>query len=154
MEDVKKPTEARVGLIDLGISDKVKYNDAKELRFVLVNNGTGSAIVTSMKLAVMDCGLNTNLKTLQIAAPLQVYEYRLNLEPHVKEYQIISPLFTKKQTSFYLKAGDADSFLINLLSKEAYWYEFEVRVEWMDTSRSAVNTLRSHRLRVEYSILL
>jgi hypothetical protein len=154
IENARKPIEPRINLIDLQIDGELRYTDAKELRFVLVNNGTGTAIVKSMRLAILNCGMNTELKSLEIAAPLQVYEYSVNLEPNVMEYEIISPLFTKKRPSFYLKAGEADSFLVNLTSQKAYWYEFEIRIEWMDTAGSTMNIVESPKLRVEYSILL
>jgi hypothetical protein len=144
----------KVSLTNLGIENKLDYTDTKELRFVLVNVGGNTAIVKSMRLAITDHHINKNLKSLQIAAPLEVYEYSVNLEPDVVQYEILSSRHTREHTSFYLKAGEADEFLIKLSSKKAFWYEFQIIVEWIDAASSVVNITESPKLRVEYSILL
>jgi hypothetical protein len=153
MESVK-PIEPKVTLVNLGINNELPYSDIKELRFVLVNEGGSTLIVKSIQLIVSDCDLNTNLRSLQIAAPLQVYEYQVELQPDVKHYEILSSLYTKEHTSFYLKGGEADSFLIKLSSKEAFWYEFKIRVEWINATDSIVKITEGPKLKVEYSILL
>lgn len=153
MESVK-PIEPNLSLVNLGINDKITYTDIKELRFVLVNDGGNTLIVNSIRLIVTDCGLNTDLRSLQLAAPLQVYEYQIDLEPDIKQYEVLSSLYTKEHTSFYLKSGEADSFLIKLSSKQAFWYEFKIMIEWIHAADSIGKTTESPNLRVKYSILL
>jgi hypothetical protein len=145
---------SKSGNLQLVHSNIIKHfwGDAKEIRFQLFNNGEATVIMKMMKLVVLNCGERTNLLMTLPGAQLQVYEYDVYLNPEKKEYEIISSSYTKEKPLFIYKQGDADSFIIQINSQQAYWYDFEIIVEWYDiTNSQQINISRSPKLRVEFN---
>lgn len=133
--------------------EEYDWKNIKELRFQIINDGEITALVKKMKIMVINFGKSNKLKMIRPGAPLQVYHYKVELNPIQKEYDIISPIYTDEKPLFYYKKGEADSFLIKLSSKESYWYDIEIIVEWYDSANpQEARLLKSAKLHVEYSI--
>jgi len=117
--------------------------DVKEFQFQLTNPGNSTLMVTSIKIQVLDCGLNDKLKMYIPEAPLSVYHYRVELESNKKEYDIVSGIYSENKSSFYYAKGDVDAFSVKLNSTEPYWYEIQLVIEFVDVEESHITHVTS-----------
>ncbi len=151
LDEKRKPGNLRMIGLDVTEFD---WSEVKEIRFQLINDGQATVVIKSLKLLVPECGPSNKLKMIRPGAPLSVYHYRVELNQNDTEYAIIKSLFDEESPSFYYKEGEADSFVIKLVSNEAYWYKISFSVEWYEfNDPNNIKEIKSRDLHIEYCLV-
>jgi hypothetical protein len=139
----------RLSTIDLGPVSR--SSRSCELRFKVTNAGTSPCVLTGIRLHVNASGRSDRTRHLKLEAPITVHKHRVELEPAISDYDIRSRKFAPALPPLALARGDAEAFLVKLVSHQPYWYDFVVIVDWFDTLNPDLqNSQISESMRVEF----
>jgi hypothetical protein len=117
------------------VSDLAEYGRVREVRFEVGNAGKGSALMQSLRLLVSEDGVSEEVRETVTAAPLVVHSHRLDLRPGLREYDIRGRVFGPEQPPLSFAEGEADAFLVKLVSREPHWFRARVEAVWVDVAR-------------------
>jgi hypothetical protein len=127
------------------------WSDAGEVSFQLVNQRGGQAVMTEMRLVVLECGDSEKTKKVEPAAPVTQYTYKVRLSRNVETYDVRAKKFGPKPEPHSFGEGEVESYVLEITSEELLWYRFVMEVEWYDGARSGeIRTLTSDELELEF----
>jgi hypothetical protein len=122
----------RLVISTLQLSDLKPYSRSRELRFTIGNAGGGEALMTSLRLRVVDHGSSEELRQTVTAAPIDVYEHRVEFKPGKDVYDIRARAFGPAAPPLKYTEGSVDAFVVTLVAKEPQWYRVNVEADWCD----------------------
>lgn len=116
----------------LQLSELKSYSNSRELRFTIANAGGGEALMTSLRLHVLDYGRSEEPRQTVTAAPIDVYEHRVELKIGKVDYDIRARAFGPAAAPLKYAEGSVDAFVVTLVAKEPQWYRVRVEADWCD----------------------
>ncbi|HEV2126810.1 MAG TPA: hypothetical protein VGW38_28980 [Chloroflexota bacterium] len=126
-----------------------------ELRFELVNAGGGVAVVTAISVQVNECRDAVSTVVSVPESPLSLHVHRVELSPDTRVYPVRARTYAPDAPPLSLAAGEAEAFLVKLVSVVPQLYEFELQAEWYDVRLPDVTrALSSESRSVEFPKLL
>lgn len=140
-ERAKRP---RLLISPVQLSDLKSYASSRELRFTLGNGGGGVALMTSLRLRVLEHGDSVTPRQTRTAAPLDVYQHRVEFQKDKDEYDVRARAFGPAVAPLKYESGHVDAFVVTLVAKDPQWYRFVVQADWQDIRNpSEVHTCQS-----------
>jgi hypothetical protein len=116
----------------LQLSELKPYSPSRELRFTIGNAGGGEGLMTSLRLRVLDHGRSEEPRQTVTAAPIDVYEHRVELKIDKVVYDIRARAFGPAAAPLKYAEGSVDAFVVTLVAKEPQWYRVRVEASWYD----------------------
>jgi hypothetical protein len=114
------------------ISELAEYGRVRELRFEVGNAGKGTALMRSLRLRVSELGVSEEVRETVTAAPVAVHAHRVEMRPDKLEYDVRGRTFAPEQPPLSFGEGEADAFVVKVVSREPYWFRARIEAEWVD----------------------
>ena len=152
---LQRRREAAAGRPDLQFAnlraeDPPPHSEAGRASFELVNVGGGTAVLTDLRLAVIEHGASEEPRMVEAAAPVPVYTYKATLSPGVADYDLRKREFGSEGPHSFGK-GEIESVLVELRSIRPQWYRVEFVARWYDGREPGTSKeTRSAAVRVEF----
>lgn len=124
--------QPRLVISTLQLSELKSYSRSRELRFTIGNAGGGEALMTSLRLRVLDHGRSEKPRQTVTAAPIDVYEHRVELKIGKDDYDIRARAFGPAAAPLKYTEGSVDAFVVTIVAKEPQWYRVRVEADWCD----------------------
>jgi hypothetical protein len=135
---------------NLRCEDPPPHSEAGRATFELVNTGGGTAVLTDLRLIVIEHGASEEPKMIEAAAPVPVYTYKVTLAPDVAEYDVRKREFGSEGPHSFAK-GELESVVVELRSSQPQWYRVEFVARWYDGRQTAAShEVRSGAVRIEF----
>ena len=116
----------------LQLSALKPYASIRELRFTISNTGGGIGLLTTLQLRVLSHGPSEEPRETVVAAPIDVYEHRVELNVSEDIYDIRGRAFGSAAPPLKYAEGAVDAFVVTLVAKEPQWYLIRVDASWCD----------------------
>ncbi|WP_328403929.1 hypothetical protein OHS70_34060 [Streptomyces sp. NBC_00390] len=133
-ESRRKSSEdvGRLEIAALHISDLAEWSTAREMRFTLSNAGNRQAILVSLRLCVESSSPSRTIHRTRTAAPVAVYQHRVELSPEGSSFDIRGRSFSDQIKPLNFEKGETMAFVVKLVSPASYVYHMRVEAAWYD----------------------
>ena len=150
----RRQARASIELARPRVGAVAQSSNSCELQFELVNTGGHPAIVTSIRL-VVDAARPSTTEVVSVPeAPLAVRRHRIELEPATREYDVRSGIFSPDAPPLSFADGEAEAFVVKLVSRVSHHYKFHVEIDWYDAKHPHESrSLRSDPLEADFPVL-
>ena len=152
---LQRRRERQAGLPDLQFAnlraeDPPPWSEAGKATFDLVNTGGGRAVMTDLRLTVVESGASETPKMVEAAAPVPVFTYKVTLEPGVASYDVRQREFGTEGPHAFA-AQEVETVVVELRSRVPRWYRVTFVARWYDAKQpSAKRETSSDAVRVEF----
>ncbi|MFD5841930.1 hypothetical protein [Streptomyces chartreusis] len=139
LSDRRTRRESRAALVfsEPWLTDVATWSRSCELRFMVSNSGKSTVILRAVRLVVLNREPSRSLRQTEPAAPVVVHKHRVELRPDRDEYDIRSRMFGGSAQPLSYAQGETEAFIVKLVSREPYRYEFRLDLEWFDATTPA-----------------
>jgi len=135
---------------NLRAEDPPPHSEAGKASFELVNVGGGTAVLTELRLVVLEHGVSEEPKLVEAAAPVPVYTYKVTLSPEETDYDVRRREFGSEGPHSFGK-GEIESVVVELRSPQPQWYRVEFVARWYDGRQPGTSReTRSAPVRIEF----
>ncbi len=100
----------------LQLSALKPYASIRELRFTISNTGGGIGLLTTLQLRVLSHGPSEEPRETVVAAPIDVYEHRVELNVSEDIYDIRGRAFGSAAPPLKYAEGAVDAFVVTLVA--------------------------------------
>lgn len=130
----KQTDKARAGqglaIVDQRLSELSPASNSYELQFVITNKGSAKLIMRALRLNVTTRRECQQPRASYTMAPLKVHKHQVRLRPGEDMYDIRKRSFGPGNEPLSFDSGEAEAFVVKLVSEETKLYVFKVEVEW------------------------
>jgi hypothetical protein len=123
--------QLRISAPDL--SELVTWANARDLRFTITNSGGRPAILRELRLRVDSCEPSPTTRSTSTAAPITVYEHRVELAPGKDLIDIRKRNFGTQLPPLNFDKGESAAFVVKLVSTSPHVYRLRVEALWSDS---------------------
>jgi hypothetical protein len=155
LSDRRTRRESRAALVvsEPWLTDVATWSRSCELRFMVSNSGRNTVILRAVRLVVLHREPSRTLRRTEPAAPVAVHKHRVELRPDRDEYDIRSRMFGSSEQPLSYAQGETEAFIVKLVSREPYRYEFRLDLEWFDaTTPTQVQIASSDPMTVNFPV--
>ncbi|MFF4062609.1 hypothetical protein ACFYZ8_41300 [Streptomyces sp. NPDC001668] len=145
LSDRRARRELRAALVfsEPWLTDVATWSRFCELRFMVSNSGKNTVVLRAVRLVVLSREPSRTLRQTEPAAPVVVHKHRVELCPDRDEYDIRSRMFGRSAEPLSYAQGETEAFIVKLVSREPYRYEFRLDFEWFDATTPARTQIAS-----------
>lgn len=146
----RRKMKPELSMSKVKVEDPPPWSEAGKATFELMNASGGKAVMSDLFLIVSKHGKSKLPKMVEAAAPVPLFAYKVTLQPGVNEYDVRKREFDAPPPHSY-KKEEVESFVVELRSTEAHWYEFYFLVKWYNSAKpNKLFELRSNDLKIEF----
>ena len=142
-QTVASRVPAGLVLASVGVTPPPEYSSAAELRFHVLNPGSGKLVLDAVMLHVTLAEPSDTLRMVQAGAPIPQHHYRVRLDPDERNYDVRARTFGEAEGPRSFVEDEVEAFLVELTSTRPFRYRFRVELEWYDTKRPDVRRVTS-----------
>lgn len=140
-----------LAIVDQQLSELSLSSNAYDLQFLVTNTGSSRLIMRALRLHVSARSEAQRPRTSYTMAPLKVFKHQVRLGPNEDVYDIRKRHFGRGSEPLAFDPGEAEAFVVNLVSDETKRYSFHVETEWYGaTEPDKTGTARSASLDAEF----
>lgn len=138
-------------IVDQQLSELSLSSNAYDLRFLVTNTGSSRLIMRALRLHVTSRSEVQGPRNSYTMAPLKVHKHQVRLGPGEDVYDIRKRHFGRGNEPLAFDPGEAEAFVVKLVSDETKLYSFHVETEWYGAANpDKTGTARSTSLDAEF----
>lgn len=112
-----------------------EWSNTREMRFTISNAGNRPVILLALRVHVDSCSPSETVHQTRTAAPVDVYQHRVELSADRSTFDIRERTFGGQRGPLNFEKGETSAFMVKLVSRSTLVYKLRVEAEWYDIGK-------------------